>query len=135
MSVAIKTNPVLWKSVVQSVKKSNKGGKPGQWSARKAQLAVKIYKSRGGRYSSKKSKSNSLHKWTKEKWRTKSGKSSIMGPNPTGERYLPSKVIKQISSKEYNYSTKLKRLAIRKGKQYSSQPKSVKRKLSKYLKK
>ena len=36
----------------------------------------------------------SLKAWTKQKWRTKSGKPSTQGPNATGERYLPSSAIK-----------------------------------------
>ncbi len=49
MSVAIKSNPVLWDRIVKSVKKSNVGGLSNTWNARKAQLAVKKYKSLGGR--------------------------------------------------------------------------------------
>jgi len=131
--VAIKTNPSLWKKIVSEVKRSNKGGKPGQWSARKAQMAVKSYKKRGGRYSSKKSGSNSLHRWTKQKWRTRSGKPSIMGPKATGERYLPEKVIKRTSKKEYERSSRLKRRSIKKGKQYSRQSSKLRRRLSRYL--
>ena len=36
----------------------------------------------------------SLKSWTKQKWRTKSGKPSTQGPKATGERYLPEKAIK-----------------------------------------
>ena len=43
----------------------------------------------------------SLKKWTKQKWRTKSGKPSTQGKKATGERYLPEKAIKSLSSKEY----------------------------------
>jgi hypothetical protein len=35
---------------VASVKASSKGGKPGQWSARKAQIVAKKYKAAGGGY-------------------------------------------------------------------------------------
>ena len=47
----------------------------------------------------------SLKKWTKQKWRTKSGKPSAK----TGERYLPDKAIKSLSNKEYAATTKKKR--------------------------
>ena len=43
----------------------------------------------------------SLKKWTKQNWRTKSGKPSTQGPKATGERYLPEKAIKSLSAKEY----------------------------------
>lgn len=134
MKVAIKSNPILWKKIVSQVKKSGKGGNPGQWSARKAQLAVHTYKKRGGRYSSKKSGSNSLHKWTKQRWRTRSGKPSVVGSKPTGERYLPEKLIKKTSKKQYNYSTKLKRQSIKRGKQHSKQPHRLRKRLSMFLK-
>jgi hypothetical protein len=133
--VAVKTNPLLWKKIVSQVKSSNKGGKPGQWSARKAQIAVKSYKKRGGRYSGKRSKSNSLHRWTKQKWRTRSGKPSIMGPKATGERYLPVKVIRKTSRKDYDRSSRLKRRSIKRGKQYSRQTSKLRKRLSRYLRK
>ena len=47
----------------------------------------------------------SLKDWTKQKWRTKSGKPSAK----TGERYLPEKAIKALSKKEYAATTKKKR--------------------------
>ena len=42
--------------------------------------------------------------WTKQKWRTKSGKKSSI----TGERYLPEKAINILSSAEYRLTSKLK---------------------------
>ena len=51
----------------------------------------------------------SLKKWTKQKWRTKSGKPSTQGSKATGERYLPEKAIKSMSSKEYAATTEKKR--------------------------
>jgi hypothetical protein len=120
---------------VKLVKKSSKGGKPGQWSARKAQLAVKIYKSKGGSYSCRRSSKNSLVRWTKQKWRTRSGKNSIVGTSATGERYLPDHLIKRMSKKDYSYTSRLKRKAIKSRKQFSKQPKKIKKRLSRYLKK
>ena len=38
----------------------------------------------------------SLNAWTKQNWRTKSGKPSTQGPKATGERYLPEKAIKAL---------------------------------------
>ena len=48
----------------------------------------------------------SLKSWTKQKWRTKSGKPSTQGSKATGERYLPSKAIKSMSSSDYAATTK-----------------------------
>ena len=67
----------------------------------------------------------SLRAWTKQKWRTKSGKPSTQGSKATGERYLPEKAIKTLSSSEYSKTTALKRRAIRAGKQVSKQPKKI----------
>ena len=74
----------------------------------------------------------SLKKWTKQKWRTKSGKPSTQGKNATGERYPPSKAIKSMSSKEYAATTKKKRQDTKKGKQFSSQPKKIAKKTARY---
>jgi len=74
----------------------------------------------------------SLRNWTKQKWRTKSGKPSTQGSKATGERYLPEAAIKALSSSEYAASTAAKRKAIKKGKQFSKQPKSIAEKTKKY---
>jgi hypothetical protein len=67
----------------------------------------------------------SLKKWTKQKWRTKSGKPSTQGPKATGERYLPEKAIKSLSAKEYAATTRKKRKDTKAGKQHSKQPKRI----------
>lgn len=46
------TKPTMRKRLVAKVKASGKGGKPGQWSARKAQMVAKEYKAKGGGYTS-----------------------------------------------------------------------------------
>lgn len=72
----------------------------------------------------------SLRQWTKQKWRTKSGKKS----SETGERYLPEKAIKTLSAEEYARTSRKKREDTKKGKQHSKQPKKVARKVRKYRK-
>ena len=74
----------------------------------------------------------SLKNWTAQKWRTKSGKPSTQGKKATGERYLPEKAIKAMSSKEYAATTKAKRKAPKAGKQFSKQPKKIAKKTAKY---
>lgn len=123
-----RTHPGLWKKIVAEVKRGSKGGRKGQWSARKAQLAVKIYKKRGGGYKGSRSRNNSLKKWTRQKWRTKSGRPSLK----TGERYLPEKAIKRLTKREYERTSAAKRRSLKKGKQYSKQPKNIARKVKKY---
>jgi len=125
-----RTKPDLWTRVKAEVTRGNKGGLSGQWSARKAQLAVKLYKDRGGKYIGKKSSKNSLHQWTIQDWRTKSGLPSLV----TGERYLPSKAIKSLSSSEYYRTTRKKRQGLRRGEQFTKQPKSIMRKTRRYRK-
>ena len=76
----------------------------------------------------------SLKSWTKQKWRTKSGKPSTQGKKATGERYLPSAAIKALSPAEYAATTRAKRKATKAGKQVSKQPKKIAKKTRKYRK-
>jgi hypothetical protein len=92
------------------------------------QLAVKYYKDSGGTYSGKKKSTNKLSKWSKQKWKTKSGKPS----GKTGERYLPEKAIKSLSSKEYAATTRAKRKGTAAGKQFVKQPKKIARKTRRF---
>lgn len=129
MATAKKKNPALWKRIVARVKAGSEGGRPGQWSARKAQLAVSSYKNAGGSYEGPK-RSTSLSKWTRQNWRTKSGKPS----SETGERYLPEKAIKSLSPAEYAATTRAKREGTAQGKQFVAQPKSIAKKVARFRK-
>jgi len=127
------TNPELRNRIKNRIMAGSKGGKPGQWSARKAQLVALAYKKAGGGYSGgKSSKQKSLSKWTKEDWGTKSGKPSTQGSKATGERYLPKKARQALSSSEYAATSKAKREGMKKGKQFVAQPKSIAKKTAKY---
>ena len=127
------TKPGLRESIKKRVLAGSRGGKPGQWSARKAQLVAQEYKKAGGGYSGSKSKKQrSLSKWTKEEWGTKSGKPSTQGSRATGERYLPKKARQALSKKEYAATSAKKRQDTRAGKQFSKQPKSIARKTARY---
>ena len=75
-----------------------------------------------------------LKSWTKQKWRTKSGKPSTQGPKATGERYLPARAIKALSAKEYAATTRAKRKGSKQGKQFVKQPKTIAKKVRKYRK-
>jgi len=125
MATAKKSNPALWEKA-KSQAKAKMGGKH---SARAMQLAVSLYKKMGGKYGGPK-KETDLSKWTKQNWRTKSGKPS----SETGERYLPEKAIKSLSSSEYAATTRAKREGTKKGKQFVAQPKSIAKKVAKYRK-
>jgi hypothetical protein len=125
MKVAKKKNPALW----EKAKAQAKARMGGKHSARAMQLAVSIYKKAGGGYSGPK-KETSLSKWTKQNWRTKSGKPS----SETGERYLPEKAIKSLSPQEYAATTRAKREGSAKGKQFVAQPESIAKKTAKFRK-
>lgn len=127
------TKPSLRERIKNEVMAGSKGGKPGQWSARKAQLLAQKYEKAGGGYSGKKTEGQkSLSKWSKEKWGTKSGKPSTQGPKATGERYLPLKALKSLSSKEYASTTRAKRKGTKEGKQFVKQPKKIAKKTASY---
>jgi len=129
MTTAKKNKPELWKRIVSRIKsQASHGTAAGQWSGRKAQAAVKAYKKAGGGYRGGGKSKTSLAKWSKQKWRTKSGKKS----SETGERYLPEKAIKNLSASEYARTTAKKRRDKAAGKQVSKQPKAIARKVRKY---
>ena len=67
-TTAKRTDPALWEKVKKQVTAGDKGGEKGEWSARKAQLAVAEYKKQGGGYAGKKDPHNSLHEWSEEDW-------------------------------------------------------------------
>ena len=72
----------------------------------------------------------SLKAWTKQKWRTKSGKKS----SETGERYLPEAAIKALTPAQYAATTRAKRKGTAQGKQFVKQPKAIAAKTAQYRK-
>lgn len=118
---ARRDDPELWEKTKARVTAGSKGGKAGEWSARKAQLAVAEYKKAGGGYVGRKDDDNSLHQWTEEDWGTRSGKPS----GKTGERYLPADARKALSKRDYDRTTAKKRRDTAKGEQFSAQPKDI----------
>jgi len=118
-------NPELRNRLKSKIKASGKGGKPGQWSARKAQMLAQQYKQAGGKYRGGPSKSQkSLKRWTKQEWTTPSGKPSVQGSKATGEVYAPKKAIEKLRSTpggmaKLARATAEKRAASREGKQFA----------------
>ena len=125
---AERTHPELWEEVKAEVRESEKGGKAGEWSARKAQLAVREYKKRGGGYRGGKSDNDALKQWNKEEWATKSGNAS----SEAGEHYLPKSARQTPSDEDYHATTGKKREESRKGEQFSRQPQPVAAKTALY---
>jgi len=74
----------------------------------------------------------SLANWTKQDWRTKSGKPSTQGSEATGERYLPASAIKALTPAEYSATTAAKRKGTAAGQQFVKQPKAISKKTAKF---
>lgn len=89
-----RTNPLLWKKIVERVKRGAKYGRANSWNARKAQYAVKLYKIEGGEYIGVKTPQNSLVRWTIQDWQYSSPQMKGKG------RYLPKKVWDKLTSQE-----------------------------------
>lgn len=119
------SNPELRNRIKSRIMAGSKGGKPGQWSARKAQMVAQEYKKAGGKYKSGPSGAQkSLKRWTKQEWRTPSGKPSVQGPKATGEVYAPKKAIEKLRSTpggmaKLAAATREKREAEKKGEQFA----------------
>lgn len=111
------TKPKLREEIKNRIMAGSRGGKPGQWSARKAQLVAQEYKKRGGGYKGGKTgKQRSLSKWTKEKWTTSDGKPAIR----TGgtRRYLPSKAWSKLTPAQKRATNNKKRKGSNSGQQF-----------------
>lgn len=122
-----RTDPALWEAVKAQVTASDTGGRPGQWSARKAQRSVQLYKERGGGYLGPKDPDNALSRWTKQDWRTRSGGESLQ----TGERYLPAAAFDLLTPAEVGATTRAKRAGLARGQQFTPQPPNIARKTKK----
>lgn len=111
------TKPALRDSIKKRIMASSQGGKPGQWSARKAQLVAQEYKKRGGGYRGKKNKKQrSLSKWTKEKWTTSDGKPAIRQGGT--RRYLPAKAWSKLTPAQRAATNRKKIQGSKRGRQF-----------------
>lgn len=122
------TKPDMRKKLKEEIKESDKGGKKGQWSARKSQLLVQEYKKKGGDYKKDKkdNQAKSLDEWTKQDWQTSSGKDRARKDGKT-KRYLPKKVWDQLSNEEKEEAERKKEKASKKGNQYVAWTSAIKR--------
>ncbi len=94
------TDPDLRDRIKQQVLAGDKGGKPGQWSARKAQIVAAEYEHQGGGYKHERTEAQQhLHAWTEEKWTTSDGKPAQRRDDVT-KRYLPEQAWDQLSDSE-----------------------------------
>lgn len=122
------TKPELRERLKNKIMAGGKGGDPGEWSARKAQLLATEYEKAGGGYKGGKSDSQkSLTKWTGEKWRTSDGK-----PSEGKKRYLPDAAWKSLTPAEKAATNAAKAKGNRAGKQFVKQPESIAKKAAKH---
>lgn len=111
------TKPDLREKIKREVIAGDKGGRPGQWSARKAQLVAHEYVAEGGGYKHPRDEAQqSLKDWGDEKWHTASGENAIQGAET--HRYLPDEAWKELSPEERKATDEKKVRGSRKGKQF-----------------
>ena len=95
--------PELRAQLKDDIMDGDKGGKPGQWSARKSQLLTTEYEKQGGGYKGAKTEEQkSLESWTNEEWQTKEGNAEAVGEGEDGgtKRYLPKKAWDLLSASD-----------------------------------
>jgi hypothetical protein len=113
------TKPELRERIKKKIVAGNKGGNPGQWSARKAQLLAQEYEKEGGGYKqSRNPAQKSLKKWEDEKWTTSDGKRARRSGGT--RRYLPEEAWKKLSASEKTAADKKKQEGSQRGKQFVS---------------
>jgi hypothetical protein len=113
------TDPDLRVRIKEEIKQSDKGGKKGQWSARKSQLLTQEYEKRGGGYKGEKDDSQkNLERWTEEEWQTQGGSARARGEGGETRRYLPAKAWENMSEEEKHATEQKKREGSREGRQH-----------------
>ena len=111
------SDPKLREQLKDKITKGDKGGRPGQWSARKAQLLAAEYEKAGGTYTAPRSeRQKSLKKWGEEEWHTADGKPAKRGK--TMARYLPDKAWDKLTPAEKKATDEKKQSASKKGQQF-----------------
>ena len=123
------TKPELRRKLKDELMDSDKGGKPGQWSARKSQMLVKEYEKQGGGYKGDKDEAaKSLEKWTENDWQTSDGKAEADGAKGMA-RYLPHDAWALLTEKARKKANQTKEKKDEDGEQYADYPDIVQRTL------
>jgi len=124
------TDPELRERLKKEITDGDRGGRPGQWSARKAQLLASEYKKAGGDYTTDKKDESAgaqhLDEWTSEDWQTKDGNTRARDGDETA-RYLPKEAWDDLSPAEREATDRQKRDETRKGKQFVANTASAKK--------
>ena len=105
------TDPELRERLKEEIKAGDKGGRPGQWSARKSQLLTHEYEAQGGGYRHEGERTASqrhLHEWTEQEWHTADGGDRARGSDGTS-RYLPDAAWQLLSDEERAATDRRKR--------------------------
>lgn len=121
------TKPDLRRQIKDELMQSQKGGKAGQWSARKSQLLVQEYEKQGGGYKKdrKDDAAKSLEEWGEQDWQTQDGTEAIQDGKT--KRYLPAAVWERLSPEEKQAAERIKQEASQKGEQYVEWTPAIKR--------
>ncbi len=119
------SNPELRDRIKAEITAGDKGGKPGEWSARKAQLVAREYEKQGGGYKHPRTEAQQdLKKWGDEHWTTSDGKPAERDSGTT--RYLPEAAWDELSDNEKAATNRQKEQGSREGKQFvSNTPKAA----------
>ena len=110
-------DPNLRERLKDKIIAGTKGGKAGQWSARKAQLLAHEYESAGGKYNGPRTGAQKhLKQWTDEHWQTSDGKPAARSSGTT--RYLPKKAWSKLTEAEKAATNTKKKAGSKTGKQF-----------------
>ena len=120
------TDPDLRERLKNDIMAGDKGGKPGQWSARKAQLLTHEYEKAGGTYKHEErtEAQEHLEKWTDQDWRTADGKPADKGDETA--RYLPADAWEKLTPAERKATNAKKLKESKAGKPRSANTKKAK---------
>jgi hypothetical protein len=105
------TEPELRARLKEEIKAGDRGGRPGQWSARKSQLLVSEYEAQGGGYRHEGERTGSqqhLQEWTAQDWHSADGSTDARDGESTG-RYLPDAAWQLLSPEEQQATDRRKR--------------------------
>lgn len=122
------TDPQLRLRLKDEVIAGDRGGKPGQWSARKAQLLKREYESAGGGYLGEKDETQQhLSEWSAEEWQTSDGSERARTDDPeekggAAKRYLPIQAWEELSEEEIAATNAAKAEGSARGEQFVANP-------------
>ncbi|RAK64511.1 hypothetical protein [Hymenobacter edaphi] len=114
----IYTHPELRERLKDEIMAGDRGGAPGEWSARKAQLLAQEYRQSGGGYTFAKRSAGQQHlqDWTQQDWQTSDGKPAEREGGTT--RYLPKQAWTDLTPNQRKATNEKKQAGSRAGQQH-----------------